>query len=350
MTAHGPLEPNRAAEYVKQAAEGSATRFRCRTDPPRYQAIEFVLDRAGVVRLLDLGLARFLVDSRRNQGVTEQFDANVILGTVDYMAPEQAIDSSRVDIRADVYSLGCTLYFLLTGKPVFEADAFAQKMLAHQMRDPAPIRDSRPEVPAGLEAVVKKMIAKKPEHRYQTPADVIAALAEFVIPATSLPDTARMPKKSARSFRLGLCPAPPAVRMQPLSDSMMVTPGAWVSGVCAPGVECHQNWSRFRSESGDATGGDASHPSDQQRKRNRRVHETAISEVAVDQRRGVGNYDRSCCGCDVWLRAEAEASASRRMTTRHRKSIRPLRRIPSCLRRQIRFSLQRRLSPKLANV
>ena len=216
VAAHGPLEPNRAADYIRQAAEGLEHAHQAGLIHRDVKPSNLLLDRTGAIRLLDLGLARFLVDSRRNQGVTEQFDANVILGTVDYMAPEQAIDSSRVDIRADVYSLGCTLYYLLTGKPVFEAEAFAQKMLAHQMRDPRPIRESRSDVPAGLEAVAKMMMAKKPENRFQTPADVVAALNEFVVPPPSLPDTARMPKMSARSFQLGLCPAPTA---RPLAGS-----------------------------------------------------------------------------------------------------------------------------------
>ena len=125
-----PVGAESCCRVHRQAAEGLQHAHEAGLVHRDIKPSNLLLDRQESVRLLDLGLARFLVDSRRNQGVTEQFDANVILGTVDYMAPEQAIDSSRVDIRADVYSLGCTLYFLLTGKPVFEADAFAQKMLA----------------------------------------------------------------------------------------------------------------------------------------------------------------------------------------------------------------------------
>ncbi|MBA4190099.1 MAG: hypothetical protein C0467_19105 [Planctomycetaceae bacterium] len=224
VSVHGPLESNRAAEYVRQAAEGLEHAHQAGLIHRDIKPSNFLLDRAGGIRLLDLGLARFLVDSRRNQGVTELYDANVILGTVDYMAPEQAIDSSQVDIRADIYSLGCTLYFLLTGKVVFESEAFTQKMLAHQMRDPIPIRQRRPEVPAGLEAVAKLMMAKKPENRIQTPGEVAEALREFAVPAPGLPDTARMPKVSARSFRLGLCPAPTAIRSVGSSGSMQITP------------------------------------------------------------------------------------------------------------------------------
>ena len=207
---HGPLEANRAADYVRQAAEGLQHAHEAGLVHRDIKPSNLILDRLGVVRVLDLGLARFLVDSRRNQGVTERFDSKVILGTADFMAPEQAVDSSRVDIRADIYSLGCTLYFLLTGKMVFESDVFAQKMMAHQMQQPIPIRKHSPHVPQALEAVVTRMMEKKPQNRYQTPAEVAAALAEFAAPRPGPPDTKSMPKLAANSFRLGLCPQPSA--------------------------------------------------------------------------------------------------------------------------------------------
>src|SRR5262245_26066737 len=124
VTTHGLVELTRGADYVRQAAEGLQHAHEAGLIHRDIKPSNLLLDRTGVVKILDLGLARFLVDTRRNQPVTERYDANSVLGTADFMAPEQAIDSSKVDIRADIYSLGCTLYFLLSGRLVFEAGSF----------------------------------------------------------------------------------------------------------------------------------------------------------------------------------------------------------------------------------
>src|SRR5262249_7250599 len=106
---------------------------------------------------------------------------NVVLGTPDYIAPEQAEDSRAADIRSDIYALGCTLYHLLTGQVPFPGESVLRKLDAHRMREPAPVCDMRPEVPTELAAVVTKMMAKNPADRYQTPAEVAAALAPFAV-------------------------------------------------------------------------------------------------------------------------------------------------------------------------
>ncbi|MCE9567268.1 MAG: phosphate ABC transporter substrate-binding protein PstS [Planctomycetes bacterium] len=230
VVGHGALDANRAADYVRQAAEGLQHAHEAGLVHRDIKPSNLILDRAGVVKVLDLGLARFLVDSRRNQGVTERYDSKVILGTADFMAPEQAVDSSRVDIRADIYSLGCSLYFLLTGKMVFDTDIFAQKMMAHQMQQPVPIRKHSPQVPAELEAVVARMMEKKPQDRYQTPAEVAAALVEFSKPTPAPPDTKSMPKLAANSFRLGLCPQPTTPSTTSSSSSLSVSKLGPLSG------------------------------------------------------------------------------------------------------------------------
>ena len=97
------------------------------------------------------------------------------MGTLDYIAPEQAMDSHDVDIRADLYSLGCTLYFLLTGKAPFPGGEALQKLLKHRLEEPVPVEQLRPDVPPGVAAVVRKLMAKRPEDRYQTPAEAAAA-------------------------------------------------------------------------------------------------------------------------------------------------------------------------------
>ena len=116
-----------------------------------------------------------------------------------------------MDIRADIYSLGCTLYFLLSGRLVFEAESFAQKMVYHQLREPTPLREVRPQVPAGLEVVVQRMMVKDPAGRFATPAEAAAALAAWSVPPPGPPDSAMMPKLAAGVYRLGLCSPPSSV-------------------------------------------------------------------------------------------------------------------------------------------
>src|SRR5262249_22595277 len=99
-------------------------------------------------------------------------------GTIDYMAPEQALDSTAVDPRADVYSLGCTLYFLLTSRPLYAASSIMGLLLQHREAPPPSLLDARPEAPAVLNAVYLRMVAKKPEDRFPTMTEVIRALEE----------------------------------------------------------------------------------------------------------------------------------------------------------------------------
>src|SRR5262249_28411838 len=128
------------------------------------------------------GLARFFHDSADQ--LTKEFDEKVI-GTADYLAPEQVAEGGRVDIRADIYSLGATFYYLLTGQPPFDKGAAtALKRIWHQVRQPKPVQSLRPEVPEGLARVVATMMAKEPAKRYQTPQEVADALAPWAKGAT----------------------------------------------------------------------------------------------------------------------------------------------------------------------
>jgi serine/threonine-protein kinase len=131
-----------------------------------------------VVKILDWGLASLRPPaSRRPAAATEPKED--LVGTADYIAPEQATNPAGANIRADVYSLGCTLYFLLAGQVPFPGGSLMQKLLKHQRSEPAPVTQLRPEVPAGLAGVVQRMLAKRPEDRYQTPAAMATALAPF---------------------------------------------------------------------------------------------------------------------------------------------------------------------------
>src|SRR5262249_19657967 len=156
----------------------------------------------------DLGLARFTDDPARNEGITDRYDKHIVIGTVDFMAPEQAFETSAVDIRSDVYGLGCTLYFLLTGQVPFPDRSAPEKMYAHKTRARAPVSEIAPRVPPGLLAVLEKMMAKDPRERFQTPAEVIAALAPLIPELVPPPAAAEMPEHPAGFYQLGLSPPP----------------------------------------------------------------------------------------------------------------------------------------------
>src|SRR5262249_58429326 len=113
VAGHGPLAVNRAADSIRQAACGLQHAHEHGLVHRDIKPGNLLLDRAGTVKLLDLGLARFYIDATRNQNLTQKFDAASILGTADFIAPEQTMNSSRVDIRADIYSLGISFYFML---------------------------------------------------------------------------------------------------------------------------------------------------------------------------------------------------------------------------------------------
>src|SRR2546423_3456066 len=131
-----------------------------------------------------MGLARFFHDE--DDILTKKYDENV-LGTADYLAPEQALDSHSVDIRADIYSLGATFYFLLTGSAPFPEGSVPQKLIWHQNRPPRPLKSLRAEVPDELVAVVERMMTKDPKKRYQTPAEVMAVLGPWGTPPSPPP-------------------------------------------------------------------------------------------------------------------------------------------------------------------
>ncbi len=171
VRACGPLDPVRAAHYIRQAALGLQHAHEAGLVHRDVKPSNLLLDRTGTVKVLDLGLARFFRDERddltRNHG-------HGPLGTTDYMAPEQALNSHGVDARADVCSLGATFFFLLTGRSPFQDRAGAGDWR------PQSIRAVRPDVPERLAAVVERMLAESPAERYQSAAEVAAALLPWV--------------------------------------------------------------------------------------------------------------------------------------------------------------------------
>jgi serine/threonine-protein kinase len=177
VKSRGPLEYHVAAEYIRQAAAGLAHAHGAGLIHRDIKPANLLVDRSNVVKVLDLGLARFSEDDHAS--LTLKYDENV-LGTADYLAPEQARDSHNIDARADIYSLGCSLYYLLTGHPPFTEGTLPQRLMQHQTSPPPSVYKDRPDAPEDLVAISMKMMAKKPADRQQSAAAVAEDLAAWL--------------------------------------------------------------------------------------------------------------------------------------------------------------------------
>ncbi len=168
-----------AAEYMRQAALGLAHAHENGLVHRDVKPSNLLVDKKGVVRLLDLGLARFF-KSTDEESLTIKHDEKV-LGTADFLAPEQAVDSHNVDERADIYSLGCTFYFALTGQPPFTDGTLVQRLLAHQTKAPPPLKKFRQDVPESLNGILDRMLKKHKDDRFQSMTEVAEALGRWLI-------------------------------------------------------------------------------------------------------------------------------------------------------------------------
>jgi serine/threonine-protein kinase len=193
----GPLSVGRACEYARQAALGlqhAHERGMVHRDVKPSNLLLASVDGVETIKILDLGLARLEDSADGGKPLTR---LGQVIGTPDYLPPEQALDARTVDARADVYSLGCSLYFLLTGRAPFQAASLADLLCKHQLEQPAPLRPGRPEVPAALDAFLARMMAKKREQRPRSAAAVAAALAPFCPPRQPV-SPSRSPQVPAR--------------------------------------------------------------------------------------------------------------------------------------------------------
>jgi eukaryotic-like serine/threonine-protein kinase len=173
----GPLPPAQVALFVRQVAQGLHHAHTHNMIHRDIKPHNLMVTRKGQVKILDFGLARFA-----NLTGTHLTKAEMVVGTPDYMAPEQARDSRKVDTRTDLYSLGCTMYFLLTGQPPFEAESAIALMFKHCEDEPVPVSEFRDDVPEELLAIMRKLMAKNPADRYQTPAEAATSLMPFIRP------------------------------------------------------------------------------------------------------------------------------------------------------------------------
>ncbi|MDO4582798.1 MAG: serine/threonine-protein kinase [Planctomycetia bacterium] len=174
----GPLDYYQAAQYIRQAAIGLDYAHRAGLIHRDIKPANLLVDKKEVVHVLDLGLARFTDEKRTSLTLT--YDENV-LGTADYLAPEQARNSHNVDARVDIYGLGCTLYYILVGHVPFPDGTLPQRIAAHQKKMPTRIQDERPEVPEALCDICWKMMAKDPNDRQQTAREVAEDLTDWLL-------------------------------------------------------------------------------------------------------------------------------------------------------------------------
>jgi len=180
---NGPLAVAQACEYARQAALGLQHAYErdlvhrdIKPSNLMVTRLEGTTEAFGLVKILDFGLARVSDEGGGSETLTP---TDQWLGTPDYIAPEQARNSKGVDIRADIYSLGCALYFFLTGRSPFAGGNRVEKLVARLEREAPPASHHRPQVPARLDAVLSRMMARAPEARYATPLDVARALEPF---------------------------------------------------------------------------------------------------------------------------------------------------------------------------
>ncbi|MBM3964659.1 MAG: hypothetical protein FJ308_06265 [Planctomycetes bacterium] len=177
LRAYGPLPVANAVDYILQAAEGLKYAHQQNVIHRDIKPANLLVNKEGIVKILDMGLARIeereIPDADSIDGLTGDGD---ILGTLDYMSPEQGVDTRKADARSDIYSLGCTLYTLLTGKPIHPGSSMVEKILAHRENPIPNVRDLRDDVPEELDRIIHKMVAKNPDDRFASAGEVIAAL------------------------------------------------------------------------------------------------------------------------------------------------------------------------------
>lgn len=177
VVANGPLDYDTAADYIAQVASGLQHAHEMGLVHRDIKPANCLVDRHSTVKLLDMGLAKLTEDDQAS--LTMANEENV-LGTADYLAPEQALNSHEADSRSDIYSLGCTLYFLLTGSPPFPDGSISERLLKHQTARPESIFKARPDAPPSLVEICEAMMSKKPIERPQTAGEVSALLKDWL--------------------------------------------------------------------------------------------------------------------------------------------------------------------------
>lgn len=232
----GPLPVSTASLFIRQAALGLQHAAQQGMVHRDIKPQNLMLTRKGQIKILDFGLARFAREesssdqlgdshfadnSAADAGLTE---VGMIVGTPDYMAPEQASDSSKADIRADIYSLGCTFYFLLCGQAPFAGDSITRTLKSHADRQPRPLHKLRDDLPPELLRIVERMMAKDPAARFQSPQELAKVLAPLA--TGGLAAAGSFDSSSKRSLPV-LAKGPRTEADEPPTTIQLVRRGHW---------------------------------------------------------------------------------------------------------------------------
>jgi serine/threonine protein kinase len=215
----GPLSVGQTIDFLIQAARGLEAAHAAGIVHRDIKPSNLMLDIHGLVRVLDPGLAR-IVDASRplghaDSGLARLTESGTYLGTVDFMAPEQAEDARRADHLADIYSLGCTLFFLLSGREPFPAETLFKRILAHQQMPAPSLHSARRDVPLALEDIYRRMMAKRPLDRPGSMSEVIALLEAV---------------KLGGETPAQLAPQPPSEHVHPIEAQSTTPAGSPISG------------------------------------------------------------------------------------------------------------------------
>jgi len=179
VSRYGTFPPGEAAAIGTDIAMGLQSIADASLVHRDIKPANILVDRAGGVKILDLGIARFHSDP-----ISKLADTQSVVGTLDYLAPEQAVDSSHVDVRADLYGLGATLFFLLAGHPPFADDDVKRKLVRKQQSNPPSIAATRLDIPGAFADVINRLLARSASDRYSTPREAAEALRQFAsVPA-----------------------------------------------------------------------------------------------------------------------------------------------------------------------
>jgi eukaryotic-like serine/threonine-protein kinase len=173
VTRDGPLPAVEAANLIRQSADGLAHAHAAGVIHRDIKPANLLVDRQGVVKILDLGLAKM--------STLLSADDSAVMGTADFLAPEQALDANKADARSDIYSLGCTFYLLLSGRAPFPGGTLSERLVRHIFETPEPLAGKRPELPPDLISIVDRMLAKNPDDRIQTCAEVSEQLRNWLL-------------------------------------------------------------------------------------------------------------------------------------------------------------------------
>jgi uncharacterized protein (TIGR03067 family) len=232
---HGPLPVRQACDYIRQAAMGLQHAHERGMVHRDIKPQNLMLTPDGQVKVLDFGLARFAMEAvpagallvapalDAASGSESLTQVGTVMGTPDYIAPEQARDAHTADIRADIYSLGCTLYDLLAGHAPFPEGTVVAKVMAHMERSPKPLTALRHDVPPALATVVERMMAKDPAKRYRTPAEVTEALAPFTTGAAFKPRRGWRTRVAAASLLAAVLLAGAVIYVQTDEGEFVIT-------------------------------------------------------------------------------------------------------------------------------